>query len=103
MAGAKRAISTGGGTEAQWRSDGNELFYLSPDHMLMAVDVELGQSVHVGRAQPLFHAPVVGPLGTFRNHYAVRADGQRFLISAVNAKEQQAMNVIVNCTGLVKR
>ena len=40
--GAKRAISTGGGSEPQWRPDGRELFYLTADGTLMSVEVRRG-------------------------------------------------------------
>src|SRR6188474_3217219 len=32
---SKRQISSGGGFQPQWRGDGRELFYLSPDGALM--------------------------------------------------------------------
>ncbi len=44
MPGAKFQVSSGGGSEPQWRMDGTELFYLAADQMLMAVPVKLGGS-----------------------------------------------------------
>ena len=40
--GEKVRVSTGGGGQPRWRGDGKELFYLSLDGSLMAVDVEEG-------------------------------------------------------------
>ena len=39
--GAKYQISTAGGTNARWRQDGNELYFMSADRKLMAVHVTL--------------------------------------------------------------
>ena len=38
-AGARQRISTGGGFFPQWRADGKELYYNTPDNTLMAVEV----------------------------------------------------------------
>jgi hypothetical protein len=83
--GAKRTISTGGGTEPQWRGDGKELFYLSADHMMMAVDVNSGSTLQASKPKPLFRAPCSGRSPAYRNYYAVTADGTRFLIDSVAA------------------
>jgi serine/threonine protein kinase/Tol biopolymer transport system component len=37
QSGAKRLVSTAGGSQPRWRSDGQELFYVAPDGYLMAV------------------------------------------------------------------
>jgi Tol biopolymer transport system component len=101
--GAKRAISTGGGVQPQWRGDGQELFYLSPNHMMMAVDVKSGATLQVGRPMPLFRAPVLGSLSDYRNYYAVTADGRRFLIDSVAADSpQEPITVLVNWTALIR-
>ena len=72
--GAKWQISAAGGTAPQWRRDGRELFYVSPDTRLMAVPMKLGSSVEPGTPQVLFAAP--GGTG-----YAPSRDGQRFLVN----------------------
>jgi Tol biopolymer transport system component len=38
--GEKTRVSTTGGFQPRWRSDGKELFYLSPDREVMAVDTQ---------------------------------------------------------------
>ena len=40
QAAGKFLISTAGGSQPSWRGDGKELFYLSPDNKLMAVEVD---------------------------------------------------------------
>jgi eukaryotic-like serine/threonine-protein kinase len=83
--GAKWQVSSGGGSDPQWRRDGLELFYISPDGTLIAAQVKRGPSAFdVGIRQSLFRTrrPVArGPL-LFSN-YAPAANGQRFLINAI--------------------
>jgi Tol biopolymer transport system component len=70
-------ISTDGGTFAQWRGDGREIFYLARDNRLMAVPVKLDASapaVDAGTPVALF------PLRPGAA-YAVTPDGQRFLVN----------------------
>jgi dipeptidyl aminopeptidase/acylaminoacyl peptidase len=41
-------ISTTGGLDVQWRPDGKELYYRSPDQKLMAVEVQLAPVFQAG-------------------------------------------------------
>jgi eukaryotic-like serine/threonine-protein kinase len=100
--GDKRAVSAGGGAKPQWRSDGRELFYLTADRTLMAVAV--GADGTVGRSQPLFQAPVVADLSTYRAQFAVSADGQRFLFDAAEpGGGREPVTVLVNWTSLLRK
>jgi len=97
VAGSKRRISVGGGAQPQWRGDGRELYYLSLDNTLMAVDITLNGSVQVGRLRPLFKAPVLGSLTDYRNLYTVTRDGARFLFKAIAADTyQEPISILVN-------
>jgi eukaryotic-like serine/threonine-protein kinase len=81
--GAAWLISTGGGSDPRWRSDGAELYYLSPDRALMAVGIGAGAGFKAEGPSPLFQARMSGPLGLgVRFNYAVGAAGRRFLITA---------------------
>jgi serine/threonine protein kinase len=84
--GAKRPISTQGGSGPRWRRDGKELYYISADAQLMAVPVKFGVGTFdvVGPALRLFG----GSLSTARTStadfdrrilYQPSADGQKFL------------------------
>jgi Tol biopolymer transport system component len=75
----KIQISTNGGSNAQWRGDGKELFYITSDNKLASVEVK-PNGAGAGLPKPLFE------LGLLRPHYAVSADGQRFLF--VNQAQQ---------------
>jgi hypothetical protein len=75
----KWQVSTAGGFDASWRSDGKEIFYRAPDQKLMAVDVQAKETFQAGIPRALFAARV--PVGLYRNRYAT-PDGQRFLFVA---------------------
>ena len=105
VSGAKWQVSTNGGGEPFWRRDGKELFYITPDRKLMAVQVDLSSTFSAGAPQPLFETRIGGPLGTDnRSHYVASADGQRFLIEV--APEETAsspLTVVLNWTAALKR
>ena len=74
-------MSRGGGIEPQWRRDGRELFYLSPDKTLMAVDMPVSDGrLRPGMPKALFstHATAWEGIG---NQYQAGADGTRFLVN----------------------
>ncbi len=101
--GSKQTISVRGGGEPLWRRDGRELYYLAADRTLMAVDVAtVGSALRVGRPRALFRASVSGAINTYRSHFAVTADGQRFVIDSLDSENtQESITVISNWTSLV--
>jgi Serine/threonine protein kinase len=92
-ASGKWQVSTAGGVDASWRSDGKEIFYRAPDQQLMAVDVQAGESFQAGIPQPLFPGRV--PPGASRNRYAAAADGQRFLFVAPLGRDAMTPTTVV--------
>jgi Tol biopolymer transport system component len=78
-----RQVSVGGGGQPQWRPDQSELFYLSPDHALMAVDTPGGARPSFGSPRRLFHTAIVGGPSDARDSYAVMPDGATFLVYGV--------------------
>ena len=76
-------ISNSGGVQPRWRRDGRELFYISPDQKLMAVEINTSSRFEAGSPNPLFpiRLPRSQRLDGVRNYYAVSADGQRFLVN----------------------
>ena len=99
-AGAKRQVSTNGGTSPRWRRDGKELFWLAPGATLMASMVNgEGSTIEVLSTSTLFAARANGDFP-----YDVAADGQRFLvISAVEDPGASGIAVVVNWPALLKR
>jgi eukaryotic-like serine/threonine-protein kinase len=72
-------VSADGGTQARWRRDGKEIFYLSSTRQLMSAAVTLGpDSVSVDRIESLFTLRY--PYGAY-HAFDVAADGQRFLVN----------------------
>ncbi|AMY08453.1 Serine/threonine-protein kinase PrkC [Luteitalea pratensis] len=84
--GPRVQVSTRGGSQARWRGDGHELFYVGNDGMLMAVTVHAARgdgSVKVGSPVPLFPSRIgAGTNSVPGAQYVVTADGQRFLVDA---------------------
>jgi len=77
--GARWQISSGGGVQPTWRNDGNELYYLSLDGALHAVEVRRDSGgFQAGRPQRLFQSllPVTSAV---IEQYRPSGDGQRFL------------------------
>jgi len=104
--GAKWQVSTGGGSDPQWRRDGGELFYVATDGKLMAAPINGGASTfEAGTPQALFqtHRPTIrGPL--FFGNYAPAADGQRFLVNTIAVDvPPTAISVALNWTVALKR
>jgi dipeptidyl aminopeptidase/acylaminoacyl peptidase len=81
--GGKWQVSSAGGSYPRWRADGRELFYLTADGTVMAVDVDGSSSAfRAGTPHILFHPPVVPGAGY---QYAVMARGDRFLMNTAVA------------------
>jgi Tol biopolymer transport system component len=100
--GEPRPVSTNGGAQARWRSDGRELFYVALDGKLIAVPINIAadsQTVDVGLPVPLFAARlgrrvVSGGSGA---QYVVSDDGQRFLMNTVVPEANRTpIRVLVN-------
>ena len=102
--GSKTSVSRDGGNQPRWRRDGKELFYLSFDGKLMAVDVTEGREFKVGTPKPLFQAPATSIQSrTAMNGWAwdVTSDGQRFLFDAVKTSSE-SLTVVLNWTAELK-
>ena len=95
--GAKFQVSTNGGRRPRWRRDGKELYYLSPDRKMMAVEVKAtATTFETARPRELFQTRVADALFFFPN-YDVSADGQRFLInSTLEAEGPPVITVVMN-------
>jgi Tol biopolymer transport system component len=100
----KWVISSGGGTEPQWRADGKELFYANPGSptRIMAVDIaDKGGAIVAGTPHVLFETRIsVGG----RNRWVVTPDGKRFLVIVpLEQKPVTSLNVILNWPSLLAK
>ena len=87
-------ISINGGVLPRWRADGKELFFVSPDSNMMSVNVNTDATFSAGIPRPLFTAG--GGPGLVEG-YAVRADGQQFLMPGRDAQaETWPITVVLN-------
>jgi len=98
--GARIAVSSKGGSDPRWRGDGQELFYVTNDQDLIAVQVkESAKQFRVLSSKPLFRMALTGNAG----FYDVTRDGKRFLVNIRTHKEQAALlTVVTNWTALVQ-
>jgi serine/threonine protein kinase len=106
----KFQISTGeGGRQPRWRRDGKELFYISTDGKLMAVEVKTEPRFAAGAPKPLFDVrtfPSTGSAGgPFR--YDVAPDGKRFLIdsraTSTEDSDSAPITVVLNWPAALKK
>jgi eukaryotic-like serine/threonine-protein kinase len=90
----KWQISVDGGAQPRWRRDGKELFFLSQDSEVMAVDVNPGVTLTAGIPHELFRG---SPYTMAGRRYDVSADGQRFLMYLPNSAAGNApITVVMN-------
>ena len=84
----------------RWRPDGKELYYVSPENMLTAVDVKLTPQITFGVPKKLFKADI----GSFINMYSVLDNGQHFLVNKWETNNtSKPLQVIVNWKSLLNK
>ncbi len=100
--GAKRQISSAGGGRPRWRADGKELFYLTLDGQLAAVNVAArGGTLESGEPQLLFSLRML-LAGSPDYTYDVSADGQRIL-AAIPRSSSDGLTIVQNWPALLKK
>jgi Tol biopolymer transport system component len=95
--GGKWMVSRGGGVQPRWRRDCKELFYISPDWKMMAVDVSTSPVFRAGTPQALFDTEMADTgIRTGPMSWDIAPDGNRFLIISANSTDTSSLNVILN-------
>jgi serine/threonine protein kinase len=96
--GARQRVSLDGGTQARWRGDGTELFYIAPGGRLMAVPFTSTSGSRPGDfGTPAMLFPVrVEPGDPAYHQYIVSPDGERFLVNMVTDATPEVISAIVN-------
>ena len=88
----KWQISASGGSRPVWRRDGKELFFVTPERLVMSVAIESSSAgFRADAPRPLFKLPG-------RGWYTTTDDGKRFLASAPLEREPAALNLVLNWT-----
>jgi eukaryotic-like serine/threonine-protein kinase len=104
---AKVRVSTNGGMQPRWNPDGNELFYIAPDGMLMAAPIHTaGQTAIVGDPVSLFPSriPRGGSMDIMRIQYAISRDGKRFLVNTeAENRTPSPITIVTNWTGAMSK
>ena len=86
-------VSYGGGIDPQWSADKKELYYLTPDWKLMAVDITTSNGFQAATPHLLFQVPQ--GLGVTAGGYTV--DGRRFLFRVpMNNRVPAPFTVVLN-------
>ena len=91
--GAKRQVSTDGGSEVVWGRDGRELFYRN-DAKFMAVDISLEPVFSAGKPRILFEAEYERTVPD-RANYDVAHDGRRFLVVKAGGDVQPSREIVI--------
>jgi Tol biopolymer transport system component len=109
--GGKWQVSTNGGVDPRWGSEGRELFYVAPDGKLMAVAIHVdpdGRAVDPGPPTVLFStrlatgaAVTVGVIS--RPQYAVASDGRFLMNVTVDDNVVSPISIVLNWATLLKK
>jgi Tol biopolymer transport system component len=98
--GGRWRVSKGGGVMPRWRRDGKELFYISPDSQMMAVDVAAvdvatRQVFKSGNPHPLFQTDIVDTgIRTGPMSWDIAPDGRFLIISETST--DASITVVLN-------
>jgi Tol biopolymer transport system component len=100
--GDRLRVSLRGGGQPKWRTDSRELFFVTPQGLLMAVDVDSDEDgrLEVSLPKELFEIASIEGMGY--DDYAVNGDGTRFLAKVpIRAEVEQQLQVISNWTAML--
>ncbi len=97
--GDRQTISSGGGQQPRWSTDGRELFYLGPEaNRLMVVPVTMGPGLDVGAPDTRVEGQFLDFLG--RSAYDVAPDGRVVIIRRGDGTSEDAaaprLSVVLN-------
>jgi Tol biopolymer transport system component len=93
--GGRWRVSSGGGVMPRWRRDGKELFYISPDSQMMAVDVTTKPEFQSGNPHALFQTDIVDTgIRTGPMSWDIAPDGRFLIISETST--DASITVLLN-------
>ena len=93
--GGRWLVSKGGGVMPRWRRDGKELFYISPDSQMMAMDVTTSPVFQPGNPHPLFQTDIVDTgIRTGPTSWDIAPDGRFLIISETST--DASLTVLLN-------
>jgi Tol biopolymer transport system component len=98
----KWAVSSGGGVQPRWRSDGREIVYVRPLNQIMSVPVDSRSATfRVGEPMQLFALNLPwSPFVTYQ--FALSRDGQRILANVMAGEEDRSIEMLIHWDSLLK-
>ena len=93
--GARQPISTGLGLQPLWSPDGGELFYVGAESALMAVPVEMGETLTAGTPEELFRWPLLSFVALPGRQHDITSSGDRFLLMDAPGISTGASEIII--------
>ncbi|HWR84280.1 MAG TPA: protein kinase [Candidatus Deferrimicrobium sp.] len=93
--GGKWQISTQRGRAPQWRDDGRELYYITPEFDFMVVPISYEHGLEIGTPVRLFNQRYIFSGGYTLAPYAVSSDGQHFYVLAPAEQGNAAEFIVV--------
>jgi serine/threonine protein kinase len=100
----KWPVSTSGGTAPRWSANGRELFYLSSENSVMAIEVKTQPTFSLGVPRTLFKSIYSGQTNTSGTPWDISSDGKRLLMmkepgtadAASQARDSRKINIVLN-------
>jgi eukaryotic-like serine/threonine-protein kinase len=100
--GGKWLVSRGGGVQPRWRRDGKELFYISPESKMMALEVNTKPVLQAGNPRALFLSEMVDTgIRSGPTSWDIAPDG-RFLI-ITGSSIDVSMTIVLNWRAALKK
>ncbi len=96
VAGNKQGVSDGGGTQPVWSADGNVLYYLNQDHVIIAANVTRNGSGLAFSRRSLFRAPPLQAVSGQRKTFAVLGDGTFVFNVLADSMPEHTMRIGLN-------
>jgi len=97
----KWQISTSGGNQPRWRSDGKAVFYMGVDRTLMEAPITFhGDAVDIGSAQPYVKTKAITL--RFGGAYELARDG-RVLVNSTVGEDTRTITMVTNWTAGIKK
>jgi Tol biopolymer transport system component len=87
-------VSSQGGVQPLWSSDGKELFYVALDKNLMSVQIRNGRTIEATAPKPLFRTSLLP--ASWGSYYAVSHDVQKIYILESVPSRQDTLHVFTH-------
>jgi eukaryotic-like serine/threonine-protein kinase len=94
-------VSNGGGAQALWRADGRELYYLTLDGKMMAIETIVRGTLKTSLPKFLFETRLRHPKPVL-DQYAVTRDGLKFLVAEPLQRVAKPITIVLNWPSAIR-